>query len=180
MKNRKSYSIRKQDYLVLLAWCILIAFAILVSSCTTERKVKRWMDNNGIKMSEWCSQKYPVKTEYLKGETIVKNDTTLIKGDSIPCPETIKGKIVKVKCPDVATVYTTINRVDTVIKENTAKVAYYKGLYDLETIEKIKTDEILIESNKTAKKRLNWIVFLSGTLTIGVLMKFSKLIFPFL
>lgn len=170
----------KQQLKILLAWCILIVYAILVSSCTTERKVKNWLNNHPIKQAEWCSQKYPVKTEYVKGNEIVKHDTTLIAGDSIPCPETVKGKIVKVKCPDNKMIYTTIHRTDTIIKENTAQASYYKGLYDLETIEKIKSEERLIEARRTAENRLKWNVFLIGGLLISGMLHFRKIIFPFL
>lgn len=170
----------KQNLKIILAWCILIVYAILVSSCTTETKVQKWLNNHQLKQAEWCSQKYPVKTEYVKGEEILKVDTTFVKGDSIPCPETVQGKIVKVKCPDNKAIYSTILRVDTVVKENTAQVSYFKGLYDLETVELIKTKDKLIEANTTAKKRLNLNCFLIGGLILSIGIHFRKFIFPFL
>jgi len=101
-----------------------IVLLMCLFSCTTERKATNWMITHPDVLSSICAAEYPVKTEYIKGEEITRIDTTIIQGYSIPCPEVKQGvDKVYVKCPPSKTIIKEITRIDTIIKENTAKVS---------------------------------------------------------
>lgn len=133
-----------------------------------------------------CANRYPVKTEIIQGKESIKIDTAYIKGDSIPCDGTIKY----VKCPPSKTITVYKDRVDTVVKENTAKISSLqqenKELKDLihsaqnQTLEAIKiADEEHVKRNKATNQR-NAIAFGMVVLIVWNCRKIlSKIIFPF-
>src|SRR5690625_4325519 len=90
---------------------IIIAISLLLGSCTTSKKAKRYAYNNKEELAEWCADCFPVKeSELIKGDTI--RDTlfnevidTLYKIE-VDCPD---GTIIHADCPPNKTVYKTIN-----------------------------------------------------------------------
>ena len=116
---------------VLIALAILF-FGWLLTGCTTEKKVVRYMDAHGFQAAEYCAGAFPVKdsTIYLPGQTTVVRHTDTIPGETIQCPPQLPGEAAAtVKCPPSIVTHDTATRVDTLrIKtENTAKIAALTG-----------------------------------------------------
>lgn len=118
---------------------VLVAIAVLwmaffLTSCQTQKKVTRYLNENNSFAAEYCGLAFPVRDSiiYKPGRVISKSDTTYLPGDSIPCPElpnydkSKNGKPVYVHCPPNKRITDTIFKVDTitVIRENTAKISY--------------------------------------------------------
>lgn len=156
----------KKDLLLLLGWLLIFVAALFVSSCTTERKVNNWLKTHPKEASGICKERFPPIVKYLPGIPQHFRDTVITKGDSIPCPKDAKGKIVKVKCPDVKSVKDSIIRTDTIQYENTAKIEHYKGLYASELSDHINTRDKLMEA-KEDNKRLIKSRFIFAMLLVG-------------
>ena len=158
----------------------VIGFAILLGgclqSCVTERKVEKYLKKNPLFASEWCAEKYPVKEKFIKGKDSIIEKTVEVKGDSIPCPPNEKGEVVKVKCPDQKIVYQNVYRTDTVEKENTAKLDYYKlAIQDLNS--KYILEKKDNEDNKSkSKNRLFIILIIAGILSLYIFLKIKRII----
>lgn len=111
----------------------ILLLMVVFSSCYTLQNAKRDLDkvnrNYPILTTEYCAKEFPVKKEYIKGDTITKRDTVTTVGDSIPCPpQTDPTKLVKVKCPDQKIVYINTHSTDTFYGENAANLAIKDSL----------------------------------------------------
>lgn len=129
----------------ILSALILVA---VFASCTTQRKVVNFMNNNDKFRIKYLAENCEVDTltEYIKGKDSIIIKEIEVKGDSVLCPEIVtqEGVVipaVKVKCPDQKVSYKEVLRIDTVVKviENTSKL---KGL-DQKIKEQDKTISIL-------------------------------------
>lgn len=148
-----------------MAWCFLF------SGCISEKRAINYMVTHENVLSELCASKYPIKETYIKGktDTITKLDTTIVHGPTIPCPEN-----KEVKCPDSKTITKKIyiDRIDTVIKENTAKIHVLENKlayrsYDLSEANK------KLENERISKDRWrNGCLILLGICVIFVGRKF--------
>lgn len=158
-----------------LAWFLLL----ILSSCTTERKAVKYMDNHGFQAAKYCAKAFPVRDSiiYQKGEAIIKSDTTYLEGDSIPCPvltnydKTKKGKPVYVHCPPSKIIHDSVFVHDTVtvIRENTAKVKAQQGRITLLIHE--------VEKYKPWKGRALWTWgILSVLIGGGIVLKVKSII----
>ena len=84
------------------------------------------LDSSG-KGSEYCATRFPVKTEYIKGDSVVSFDTIYQYMGGEPIFDTVysysKDTILVTKTVPVTKYITkTITRTDTVVKESTAKL----------------------------------------------------------
>ena len=113
---------------------VLVAIAVLwmaffLTSCQTQKKVTRYLNENNSFAAEYCGLAFPVRDSiiYKPGQVISRSDTTYLPGDSLPCPHHIAdvNKKVYVHCPPNQLITDTIFKVDTitVIRENTAKIS---------------------------------------------------------
>jgi len=74
------------------------------------------------KQIDWaneCATRYPIKETFIHGKDYFHTDT--LRGDCVIV--NCDPIILKAKCPPTLTITKTISRVDTVVKENTAKLA---------------------------------------------------------
>ena len=59
-------------------WICAVLFVVIVSllfSCTNKiAKAKDTFDNNKKEAAEYCAEKFPVKTEYIKGDSVLLLD----------------------------------------------------------------------------------------------------------
>lgn len=142
---------------------IIIAISLLLGSCTTSKKAKRYAYNHKDELAEWCADCFPVKeSEVIKGDTI--RDTlfnevidTLYKIE-VDCPD---GTTIIADCPPSKTFYKTINThtSDTVRVRDTAK----------ETVLSNNIDERYKEINKL-KERLKYAYYAIGGLLLLLLI----------
>lgn len=172
---------KKRD-LILLAIGMFILIAGCLQSCVTvEKKIRK---AQGVayqypeRFADFCAKAYPVVPQYIKGKDSVIEKTITVKGDSIPCPPNEKGEVVRVKCPDAKIVYNDRWRVDTVVKENTAKLEALKQ-------SKSEVDNELAETKKklaeVTESRKNWRLFgwiVLGSVAIVILFRIYRLIKP--
>lgn len=99
---------------------------LLLISCMTPKKAMQKLDSSG-KGSEYCATRFPVKTEYIKGDSVVSFDTIYQYVDGEPIFDTIYNVtkdtvLVTKQVPVTKYITKTITRTDTVIKESTAKL----------------------------------------------------------
>src|SRR5690606_11120755 len=93
----------KRISIILLA-LIFTFFVCLLFGCTTQKKAVNYFNSHPNIAAEYCGDKFPPKTEYKEGKTIVKSDTIYKEGKTLPCPEPTvdnTGKLIpgSVKCP---------------------------------------------------------------------------------
>lgn len=146
----------------------IILLAILITSCGVERKIRKAKAiayEHPKEFAEFCATVYPVIPTYVKGKDSIIEKTVTVKGDSIPCPEN-EGKVTYVKCPDAKVIYRDIYRVDTVVKESTAKLTDLNNKLSSVSNELIKVKQDYDKKSKLASNRLLWLIIL-GVLLIG-------------
>lgn len=105
---------------------ILICLIVFIGGCITPKKAMQKLDSSG-KGSEYCATRFPVKTEYIKGDSVVSFDTIYQYMGGEPIFDTVysysKDTILVTKTVPVTKYITkTITRTDTVVKESTAKL----------------------------------------------------------
>jgi len=103
---------------------LLILTTFFLAGCLTPKKAMQKLDSSG-KGSEYCATRFPVKTEYIKGDSVVSFDTIYQYVDAEPIFDTIynvtKDTVLVTKVlPVTKTIVKTVKVVDTIIKENTA------------------------------------------------------------
>lgn len=167
---------------------------LLLSSCASYEKklykTTKFLNENPEAAAKYCASNFTSEPQYIKGDTKVVFDTVEIKGDSIPCPESINPKtgekeIVFVKCPDHKTVSKSESRIDTIYKDKPETVAKLE-VQRFELEKSVKTIVVLEdklaeskaahkEAESKARKRL-WIILGMGAGVIGyLLIKFKVL-----
>lgn len=105
---------------------LLILTTFFLAGCLTPKKAMQKLDSSG-KGSEYCATRFPVKTEYIKGDSVVSFDTIYQYVDGEPIFDTIYNVtrdtvLVTKQVPVIKYITKTITRIDTVIKESTAKL----------------------------------------------------------
>lgn len=103
---------------------LLILTTFFLAGCLTPKKAMQKLDSSG-KGSEYCATRFPVKTEYIKGDSVVSFDTIYQYVDGEPIFDTIYNVtrdtvFVTKQVPVTKYITKTVLRIDTVVKENTA------------------------------------------------------------
>ena len=164
-------------FIVLL---ILSGLIGLLSGCMTPEKAKAFLVDKG-KLAEICADTYPVKTEYIKGDSTVVFDTlhvgndpvfdTLITLDTVYITKTLPGKVIQ----------KTIRVTDTVVKENTARVEQYRKEAVSEQVAKEKAqserDGLKADVKVLKKQRNKWRLWFFLLLSSVIIYKFRGTIF---
>ena len=102
----------------------LIASLLWFSSCVTPEKAQRVLEKKQV-LAKVCAEKYPVKIEYIKGDSVITVDTIYSGSDVIFDTVYHIGTdtvVVTKTIPITKTITKTIHVVDTLVKENTAAV----------------------------------------------------------
>lgn len=163
---------------------IFILILLALVSCNTvkkqQRKAEAFYNEHPEKLAKQCADNYPPDTVFKKGEEIIKTDTTLIKGDSIPCPPVVNEKgdtvFVKVKCPDSKIIRDSIFTTDTLVMVNTAIVEYYRFQNDSLNKELLKSNTQRDSAKETAANRLWIIIGLSVVIAASVFLKIKNIV----
>lgn len=139
----------------------LLAVSLLLGSCTTSKKAKKYAYSHKDELAEWCADCFPVKesevtpgkTIFLPGKTIITSDTVKVQVD---CPDGTKAD-----CPprQIITVRDTIVRTDTIKVRDRA----------METILSNDVDEKDREVKKL-KERLKYAYYAVGGLILILLI----------
>lgn len=100
----------------------IMAMALLNSGCTTAKKATRYMHEHPEVAAEVCAEMFPVKDTVIKGDSIVVTDTLWgqeIVRDSVTVNDTVR---ITTTLPG-KTITKTVRVTDTIVRENTARVA---------------------------------------------------------
>lgn len=148
------------NYLLLALLIVMIA---LMSGCTTQGKVLKYMDNNKSFKVKYLAENCEVDTltEYIKGKDSIIVKEIEVKGDSVLCPPVTlpSGEIlppVRVKCPDQVVKYNEVLRIDTVVRQ-------------VENTSKLRGAELLLEDERKLSYLLKWAC---GVLLLAVIAIF--------
>lgn len=117
---------------ILIAALVVLFLGFLLTGCTTESKAVKYMNSHAFDAARYCATAFPVKDSiiYKPGQTIIRSDTTVLPGDSIPCPDQEPGQPpAVVHCPPSRIIHDSIfvHDTTTIIRENTAKTADLTG-----------------------------------------------------
>ncbi|MBB6003839.1 hypothetical protein [Arcicella rosea] len=163
---------------------LLISILFLFQfSCVTEKKARsraiEFYREHPAELAQTCADKFPIGTQYIKGFTIVKKDTTINRAIFLNCPETINPEtktsyVPQVKCPELQTIYIETIRVDTFKKDNPARVEQYR--LEKEDVEKkyavIEAD--LKATKNESQQRLYLIIILSALVGLSIYLRIKK------
>jgi len=123
-----------------LYWLIAVCLtAFLLFGCRTKKEID-WANE--------CATRYPIKEKIVKGETVYYTDTIIEPGLIIQADPIL----LKVKCPDSKIITKTINRVDTIIKTNTAEISLYKREKEASDTKYYNEQEKRFTAEETAQK----------------------------
>ena len=102
----------------------LIASLLWFSSCVTPEKAQRVLEKKQV-LAKVCAEKYPVKIEYIKGDSVITVDTIYSGNDvifdtvyHIGTDTVVVTKVI----PVTKTITKTITRIDTIRQESTARI----------------------------------------------------------
>lgn len=161
----------------------LLAIVLLFCSCNAVKKAVKTFDDNPPAAALYCADRFPVRDTVIKGDTVTTTDTVtnmLFFSDTTKVLDTIRITITK-----PVTITRTRTVIDTIVRENTARVAVMQnqvaachetvGKRDAE-ITKLKAD---YNSMKGKRDRWRWLFWLMvGAAGAYVFLKIRKLI-PF-
>jgi len=105
---------------------IYLVLLVILGACTTPRKAVDVLSRpkNEPVLAELCSTRFPVSDSLIKGDTVVNYDTLWgieYRTDTLISEPQVITETKTVTVPKLVTKYLTIR--DTIVRENTAKVA---------------------------------------------------------
>ena len=177
---------KKEETITITALLLILLSVILIwfTSCMTVDKAKQVLKKKDA-LAAICATEYPVKTEYIKGDSVITFDTIYTGGELII--DTVvnysKDTVIITKTVPVTKVVTkTVTIVDTVVKENTAAVEATK--IDLNKCNDkyaslfLKYEKLFDQSDKYRKQRNTayWIIL--GLLVLLFRKPLLKLVNP--
>ena len=164
-------------------WICAVLFVVIVSllfSCTNKiAKAKDTFDNNKKEAAEYCADKFPVKTEYIKGDSVLVLDTLYVGENvfdtvTVETKDTVYRTITKTLPAKV--INKTIRITDTIVKENTARIEDFNIQLRNKEIENgiLKADRDNWKSK--AKQRFWWLLIAIGAMGAYTILKIKKII----
>ena len=165
-------------YKILLTIGVAVMIVGCLSSCLTTQKAKDYLKEKD-KLAEICAETYPVKTEYIKGDSVTVLDTLYV-GENLfdTLYYTIKDTVTRVitKTLPAKIITKTIHVTDTIVKENTARIEDFNIQLRNKDIENgiLKADRDNWKSK--AKKRLWWFLIAVGAIGAYTILKIKKII----
>jgi len=163
-----------------LIFYFLLFLTVSVIGCATQRKAEKFYDKHPEKLAEKCATEFPVKDSIIKGDSVILFDTLW---------ETFTDTLISE--PQVVTEIKTVPKIvtktvvvrDTIIRENTAKVAVLSSqiakLNEANRVLSEKTHELSQErdtfKHERNKWRLRFFLLLFGvTILYGFKVKTTK------
>jgi hypothetical protein len=142
---------------------IIILIAICFVGCSGKKGFVKYAKNNPEVLAKECFDKFPTITRLIKGKIDTLYLDSVIKGDSIPCPQSKEDKSLGkkpsfAKCPDVKQSNKYFFSVDTLYQKDSA-CNFLNTKLNLELIAR-KADIKQLKSEKTSLKLSSFILFL--------------------
>ena len=165
-------------YKILLTIGLAVMIIGCLSSCLTTQKAKDFLKEKD-KLAEICAETYPVKTEYIKGDSVTVLDTLYV-GENVfdTLYYTIKDTVTRVitKTLPAKVITKTIHVTDTIVKENTARIEDFNIQLRNKDIENgiLKADRDNWKSK--AKQRFWWLLIAIGAMGAYTILKIKKII----
>ena len=165
-------------YKILLTIGVAVMIVGCLSSCLTTQKAKDYLKEKD-KLAEICAETYPVKTEYIKGDSVTVLDTLYV-GENLfdTLYYTIKDTVTRVitKTLPAKILTKTIHVTDTIVKENTARIEDFNIQLRNKEIENgiLKADRDNWKSK--AKQRFWWLLIAIGAMGAYTILKIKKII----
>lgn len=167
---------------------LLLFWVLILASCNPSRKLHKALDEiakHPIESAKYCADKYPPKDTLIKGDSVIVYDTlwgVYTDTSYVERIDTINNVVTKI-VPKIITKTVTI--IDTVYRENTARVEQFKLQYDKcesKYQELFLKYEKAVEQGFEYKKQRNkmrlWFWILVGAIGAYVGLRVRKLI-PF-
>ena len=107
-----------------MKYLVIITLTILFAGCATQRKAEKFYKKNPVELAKKCATEFPVRDSLIKGDTIINYDTLWgleYRTDTLISEPKIITETKTVTVPKLVTKYVTVR--DTIVRENTAKVA---------------------------------------------------------
>lgn len=133
------------------------------------------------KLDDLCSEEFPIKEVYIKGDSVVHFDT-LYMGETEFVTEVVNDTVFITKTLPPKTITKTVTIRDTVVKENTARVEQLKQ--DKEDIlnqkwelqNKLTKAETEAKAWKSKARKRNWLLIALASVFVG--WQFRGKLFP--
>ena len=99
---------------------ITLGICCLILSCSGKKGYLKYSASHPEVLAKDCLDKFPVKESFIKGKTDTLIEYSILKADSIACPEVKGQKVTYIKVPvkSLKTLY--ISRTDTIIKRDSS------------------------------------------------------------
>ena len=107
-----------------MRYLVIITLTILFAGCATQRKAEKFYKKHPVELAKKCATEFPVRDSLIKGDTIINYDTLWgleYRTDTLISEPKIITETKTVTVPKLVTKYVTVR--DTIVRENTAKVA---------------------------------------------------------
>lgn len=107
-----------------MRYLVIITLTILFAGCATQRKAEKFYKKHPVELAKKCATEFPVRDSLIKGDTIINYDTLWgleYRVDTLISEPQVITETKTVTVPKLVTKYLTIR--DTIVRENTAKVA---------------------------------------------------------
>lgn len=170
---RNPNQIRQHDMRVVI--CFIVISFFLFGCVSQKERSEKFLKENPEVLAQWCSFYFPVKDNYIKGETLHTTDTLFLPGVKIPCPE-VQDKdgntiITEVDCPEQKIITDTFTRTDTIQVEDTAKIFALMSEKQDDKAKILFQQEVIAGLRKQAKKSNIIIAALSLIIVAGISIK---------
>ena len=136
--NRIIFSLKTFSTIIYWLTAALLT-AFLLFGCRAKKEIL-W--------DEECARRYPIKETFIHGKDYYHTDT--LRGDCVIV--NCDPIILKAKCPPTLTITKTINRVDTIVKTNTAEISLYKREKEASDTKYYNEQEKRFTAEETAQK----------------------------
>jgi len=169
-----------------MKYLVIITLTILFAGCFTPKKAVDVLSRpkNEPHLSRICAERFPVKDSLIKGDTVINYDTLWgieYRTDTLISEPQVITETKTVTVPKLVTKYVTVR--DTIVRENTAKVAALnyanRELSELnaKTLQKLvqvsaERDTFKHERNKA--RMFNWIMLIIVGVAYVLKVKFTK------
>lgn len=163
----------------LFAVAMVLFGMVLLQSCSTlEKRISKAKSiayQNPKDFADLCATLFPVKEQIIKGKDSIITDTVR-EEKIVKVPVVVKGDtvIVEARCPKSSTVTRTVTRVDTIVKENTAKLTAVQIELSKMNNELVKETSLREEAENTSKSKNWWIGGISLLLVASVYFNLRK------
>lgn len=155
----------------------------LFASCNPQKKLAKaeaTLSAAGV-LPKICAERYPVKTEYIKGDSVLTLDTIYVGGivydtTTIETKDTVYKTITKILPEKVVTKLVRIT--DTLVKENTARVAEVTLVLVRKDAEIVSLKEKLSDMTEKRNKFRLWFWIMVGAIGAYTFLRIKKIL-PF-